>query len=195
RVALLVDELAGVQDVVIKSLPAPLLRVRYSAGATVLGTGEVVIVLNVADLARSVENTRLRPDDEVEPGDASSKPAPLVLVADDSITTRTLEKSILETAGYRVHVVADGEAAWQTLGQNEYDLVVSDVSMPRVDGFELTSRIRGDARLKNVPVVLVTSLDSIQDRERGVQVGADAYILKGTFDQGSFLAAVERLTG
>jgi two-component system chemotaxis sensor kinase CheA len=98
-----------------------------------------------------------------------------------------------------VRTVADGLEAWQTL-QNEgcapaglFSLLVSDVSMPRLDGFELTTKVRGDAGLKNLPVVLVTSLDSRADRERGVQVGADAYITKGAFDQDSLLEAIRRL--
>jgi two-component system chemotaxis sensor kinase CheA len=204
RLAFQVDAVVSAQEMVVKNLPKPLQRVRHVAGASILGTGEVVIVLDAPGLLRAPLRApagdlgpggRLASPAEVEP---SPEPA-AILIADDSITTRTLEKNILEAAGYRVRTVADGLEAWQTL-QNEgcapaglFSLLVSDVSMPRLDGFELTTKVRGDAGLKNLPVVLVTSLDSRADRERGVQVGADAYITKGAFDQDSLLEAIRRL--
>jgi two-component system chemotaxis sensor kinase CheA len=179
-------------------LPKPFLRVRHLAGASILGTGEVVLVLNAADLLRASA-----------PASASlAAPAPpppeetrthTIMVVDDSITTRTLEKNILEAAGYAVRAYADGVEAWNAL-QTEgcapdglYDLVVTDVLMPRLNGFDLTVRVRDDQRLKNLPIVLVTSLDSREDRERGVQVGADAYIAKGAFDQDNLLETIRRL--
>jgi two-component system chemotaxis sensor kinase CheA len=192
RMALLVDGLAGMQEVVLKNLPSPLGGSAHVAAASILGTGELVMVLNVGELIRS--------SGRAEPGAAliseavaeRDKPAS-ILIADDSITTRTLERNILEAAGYTVIVAADGIEAWTLLQQEPCDLLVSDVNMPRMDGLHLTERIRADARLKDLPVVLVTSLDKPEDRERGVAVGADAYIVKGSFDQDRLLETIRRL--
>jgi two-component system, chemotaxis family, sensor kinase CheA len=176
---------------VVKSLPPPLLRVRHIAGAAVLGTGEVAMILNAADLVASVQRGERRLPAVLTPPD--SGPA-TILVAEDSITTRTLEKSVLEAAGYGVEVAADGLAAWTLLRSRPVDLVVADIEMPEMDGFELTTKIRADPRLQDLPVVLVTSRDSREDHERGVQVGADAYIVKGGFDQNRLIDTIRRLT-
>src|SRR5207244_10470699 len=100
---------------------------------------------------------------------------------------------ILETAGYRVRVASDGLEAWSLLVTEPVDLVVSDVAMPRMDGFQLTAKLRTEERLKDLPVILVTSLDSLEDRERGVEAGADAYIVKGAFNQEGLLDTIRRL--
>jgi len=117
----------------------------------------------------------------------------VILVADDSITTRTLEKNILEAAGYRVRVAVDGAEAWTVLQSEPCSLLVSDVNMPRMDGFELTKKVRDSETLKALPIILVTSLDSREDRERGIWAGADAYIVKGAFDQDALLSTIRQL--
>ena len=116
-----------------------------------------------------------------------------ILVVDDSITTRTMEKNLLEAAGYRVRVAADGLEGWTALKEEDFDLVVSDVDMPRMDGFELTARIRADRKLADLPVVLVTALESREDKERGIEVGANAYVIKSSFDQSNLLEIIRRL--
>lgn len=193
RAALLVDALLGAEELVVKSLPPPLVRVRDVGGAGVLASGEPVVVLNVSDLLRHV--ARWEPGSGEPPASAleAERRAPVVLVVEDSITTRSLEKSILETAGYQVEVAADGTAAWSLLQSGRCDLVVSDVLMPGMDGFELTERIRADERLRDMPVVLVTSLESRESRERAVAAGADAYVVKSAFDQQSLLETIRRL--
>jgi two-component system chemotaxis sensor kinase CheA len=189
RVAFLVDRTAQMQEVVVKALPEPLYRVRHLAGVTIQGSGRAALILNAAELVASVDRvagtsiTRL----------ADERPSPTILVVEDAITTRTLEKNILEAAGYRVRVAADGAEAWTLLESNSCDLVVTDVEMPNMDGFELTAKVRGDQRLRDLPMVLVTSRDSREDRERGIQAGADAYIVKGGFDQESLLETIRRL--
>jgi two-component system chemotaxis sensor kinase CheA len=104
-----------------------------------------------------------------------------------------MEKNLLEAAGYRVRVAVDGIDAWTILKSEEIDLVVSDVDMPRMDGFELTARIRTDRKLTDLPIVLVTALESREDRERGIEVGANAYIVKSSFDQSNLLEIIRRL--
>jgi two-component system, chemotaxis family, sensor kinase CheA len=144
-------------------------------------------VLNVADLMRSAVGTTRTALHEAEEASKS------ILVAEDSITARTLLKNILEFAGYRVRTAIDGAEALNVLAGESFDLVVSDVEMPRMSGFDLTAKIRSDKRLSQLPVVLVTALDSHADRERGIDVGANAYIVKSSFDQGNLLEVVRRL--
>jgi two-component system chemotaxis sensor kinase CheA len=117
----------------------------------------------------------------------------LVLIAEDSITARTLLKNILETSGYMTRTAVDGIDAMTQLRTEQFDLVVSDVDMPRMNGFDLTAKIRATRELSDLPVVLVTSLDSREDRERGIEVGANAYIVKSSFDQSNLLEVVKRL--
>ena len=104
-----------------------------------------------------------------------------------------LLKNILESAGYDVQTAVDGADTWATLKTGNFDVVVSDIEMPRMDGFELTAKIRGDETLKHIPVVVVTSLESREDRERGIDVGANAYIIKSGFEQNNLLSVVKRL--
>jgi two-component system chemotaxis sensor kinase CheA len=183
-----VDEILDEQEVLVKSLGKQLPRVRNIAGATLLGTGKVLAVLNVADLMQSaVSMTQVTALHEAEDAPKS------ILIAEDSITARTLLKNILEFAGYKVKTAIDGAEALSLLAGESFDLVVSDVEMPRMSGFDLTAKIRSDKRLSQLPVVLVTALDSQADRERGVDVGASAYIVKSSFDQGNLLEVVRRL--
>ena len=195
RFALMVDELQGSRDVVVKPLPPPFLRVRHTAGATVLGSGEIVVILNASDLLRTAVHTAARDDGGAARRDAASERSAdrTVLVVDDSIVTRMLEKSILEAAGYSVRVAADGVEAWRSIEAQPVDLIVSDVNMPEMDGLALTARIRGHSVLKTTPIVLVTSLDAPEDHARAVQAGADAYIVKSSFSQEGLLETVGRL--
>lgn len=188
QIGFLVDEILDEQEVLVKSLGKQLRRVRNVAGATVLGTGKVLPVLNIADLMQSA--VKMVPATTILETEEALKS---VLVAEDSITSRTLLKNILEFAGYRVKTAIDGAEALAVLETEAFDLVVSDVEMPRMSGFDLTARIRSDKRLAQLPVVLVTGLDSREDRERGVDVGANAYIVKSSFDQGNLLEVVRRL--
>jgi two-component system chemotaxis sensor kinase CheA len=188
QIGFFVDEILDEQEVLVKSLGKQLPRVRNIAGATVLGTGKVLPVLNVADLMHSaVKMAPLRAPRATEQAPKS------ILVAEDSITSRTLLKNILELAGYKVKTAVDGAEALAVLATEAFDLLVSDVEMPRMSGFDLTARIRAGKRLAQLPVVLVTALDSREDRERGVEVGANAYIVKSSFDQGNLLEVVRRL--
>lgn len=191
RLAFRVDEVLYEQEVLVKGLGPQLARVRNVAGATVLGTGQVVPILNVADLLRSALRPGARP--AAPPVARPQRRSRTVLVAEDSITSRLLLQGILEAAGYQVLTAVDGLDAWNRLAAEPVDLVVSDVDMPRLSGFDLVGRIRADARLAELPVVLVTALGSAADRERGAEAGANAYIVKGSFDQSDLLAAVGRL--
>ena len=192
RVVFAVDAVLNEQEVLVKSLGRQLVRVRHVAGASVLGTGQVVPILNVADLIESaLRNDAGGVRGAARPAEDAVKKS--VLVAEDSITSRILLKNILETAGYRVETAVDGMEGLNKLRAGKFDLIVSDVEMPRLDGFGLTSRVRADKKLAALPVILVTALDSREDRERGVDAGANAYIVKGSFDQSNLLEAIRRL--
>ena len=188
RAALLADEVDGELEVLAKPLEPPLVRVRHVSGIGILGTGQLALILRPADLLQAAAAG------VAVPTSAPARPrTPSVLVVDDSITTRAMEKNLLEAAGYAVRVAVDGADAWAQLRSEPVDLVVSDVDMPRMDGFELTARIRADRRLGELPVILVTALESREDKERGIEVGANAYVVKSSFDQSNLLDIIRRL--
>lgn len=194
RIAFLLDEILNEQDVLVKPLGKQLSRVRNIAGATILGTGKAVPILNPLDLMKSAVRANVAiPKSETAPLERDQTKRKSVLVVEDSITARMLLKNILEAEGYDVKTAIDGVDAFTQLRTGEFDIVISDVEMPRMNGFELTSKIRTDKKLAELPVVLVTALESREDRERGIDVGANGYIVKSSFDQSNLLAVIRRL--
>lgn len=191
-VAFLVDEVIGEREIVVKPFRPPLQVVRNITGGTLTGSGEVIMVLNPADLVDSAMHGSLAHLRGGASGEEGEK-VPRILVVDDSITTRSLEKSILENAGYKTSVAVDGKQAWDMLQEQEFDLVVTDIEMPVMNGFELTGLIKQSERLKRLPVIIVTSLAKEEDRRRGIDVGAEAYIVKGQFETRILLDVVEQL--
>ncbi|MFA6233645.1 MAG: response regulator, partial [Bacteroidota bacterium] len=189
--AIEVDEILWEQDVVIKSLPAPISHVRTIAGATLLSNGELVLVLQVADLfdaARGV-SAPLRGEQQ----QLKEQSVQRLLVVDDSITSRVLLHDILVSSGFEVKTAVDGIDALTHLRAEHFDLIVSDVEMPRMNGFELTEAVRKDEKMHEMPLILVTGLESQEDRERGFDVGANAYINKSSFDQSNLIDVISRL--
>ena len=208
RIAFVVDEVLGDQEILVKPLEKPLVRVRNIAAATVLGGGRVTLILSVPDLLKSAARAAmsdrgtgfaqaLRASDEAAKSAeaAAETKTRSILVADDSVTSRMLLKNILEAAGYDVKTAVDGVDALTLLKTRDFDGLVSDVEMPRMNGFDLTTRIRADAHLSELPVVLVTARETREDRERGVDAGANAYIIKSSFDQSNLLEVMRRLLG
>jgi two-component system chemotaxis sensor kinase CheA len=194
RVAAACDALLGEQEVVVKPLGPLLAHLEGYLGAAILGDGRVALLLDAPSLTRGPRR--------VSPVATPAAPAPApgvtpkVLVVEDSFTVRELQRSILEAAGYRVVTARDGRDALDVLARDEdIALVLTDLEMPEVDGFELTRAIRADAGRSTLPVVVVTSLASEEDRRRGVEAGADAYMVKRSFDQQALLETVERLVG
>ena len=190
RVAFAVDEVLWEQEVLVKPLGRQLSRIRNISGATVLTNGKVAPILNVADLliSATLNGSSFVVEETAAPGKSLS-----ILVVEDSITARTLLKNILESAGYQVQTAVDGLDGLTILKSRKFDIVVSDVEMPRMNGFELTTKIRADRNLSELPVVLVTALESREDREHGIDVGASAYIVKSNFDQSNLLEVIGRL--
>ena len=192
RVLFVVDEIIAEQDVVVKSLGHRIRRIRNVSGATLLPSGRVALLLNTANLIRSAlgQNPTIA---AMPKTDAESVRVRRLLVAEDSLTTRTLMKSILETAGYEVVTAADGRQAWEILAKEPVDLVVSDVDMPRMNGFELTEAIRAARQFANLPVILVTARHSDEDKARGAEAGANGYVIKSAFDQRILLETIGQL--
>jgi len=190
-----VDRAVAEQTIVVKEMGRLLRHVPNVAGGTVLPDGRVAVVLDTVSLISAAIR---QSGTWVPAAAAAAKAAPrkTLLVADDSLTTRELLRGLLESAGYGVVVARHGREAWDLLQtQAAVDLVVSDVSMPEMDGYELTTKIKADRRLSRVPVVLVTSLARPEEKLKGMQAGADAYIVKGAFDQATLLDRVQELAG
>jgi two-component system chemotaxis sensor kinase CheA len=177
-----------VQDLPVEPLDEDMALHPALAGTAVLDDGRLVLTLSPAALLARAETVG-----EMAPAAAPSRP-PTILVADDSVTTRTLEKSLLEAHGYDVVMAMDGRQALDILRSRPVDLVVSDVEMPHMDGFALLRAVKSDSSLHQVPVLLVTSRENDEDRQRGMELGADAYMVKRRFDHVQFLEAVARLT-
>lgn len=194
RLAVIVDQVLIEEEIVVR----PVERLRkppaYLGGAALLGTGEVALVLNTASVV-SAGWERASPDLRLDGGRAVSATRRRILVVDDSITTRALEQSILEAEGFEVIAATDGMEGWRILGEQPVDLVVSDVEMPRMNGFELCRAIRGSDRLSDLPIILVTGQEAAEHREQGLEAGADAYLPKSSFDQQSLLDTIQQLLG
>lgn len=191
RLALVVDALMATRDSVVTPAEEVGIDAVRFLGTVLMDDGSPALVLNPAALSPR-PGMALPP--LVRPVDESARRRPHILVVDDSITTRTLEKSILEAHGYRVTLCVDGREAVETLGELEdVDLIISDVEMPRMDGFALLQAVKGNPMTSDLPVILVTSRASDEDRERGLDLGADAYIVKTRFDQNELLAGIRRL--
>lgn len=201
RVGFLVEELVGKQEIVIKSLGTFLQRVPNVAGATILGHGEIVPILDVPGL---IAGSRHVTKDRVAEKAGSEAAIPVILeqkkkyrilTAEDSGTARELIRSILEAGGFDVDVAVDGLDAWEKLRRGKYDLLITDVEMPRMDGMELISSLRKEEGLKHIPAIIVSTRDSEDDKRRGISVGADAYIVKSSFDQKDLMMWINRLLG
>lgn len=188
--AFLVDQLIAEQEVVVTGLGARLEKVRNISGATLLANGEIALILNTSDLFKRNLPPIISTGSNNGAPDSKQKH---IIVCDDSPTTRILETSILESAGYKVDAFPDAEDAWEALQSTGADLIVSDVEMPRMDGFALTSTVRNSEKWRNLPVILVTGLHKESDKERGLQAGASAYVVKGEFDQTELIETIERL--
>lgn len=192
RVAVAVDDFLSIREGLVKDIGIPGVVGTMVAGGMILEDGGVALVLNpfeIVETFRKSGTTRVLTTVEKP----AERRVPVILVVDDSLTTRTLEKSILEAQGYHVRLAVDGIEALSKLRSERVDLVISDVQMPRLDGFGLLQAMKADQDLKAVPVILVTSLEAREDRERGLALGADAYVLKRKFDQRELLETVGQM--
>jgi two-component system chemotaxis sensor kinase CheA len=190
-----VDDVVGQRDVMATGLGAFVPKLALVSGGAVEADGSILLVLDGAALATTVSRPpATMPSPVAGPAPAAS-PVRSVLVADDSLPVRELQRSILEHAGYRVFVADDGAAALASLASNPVDLVLTDVDMPRLNGFELTRAIRAQPQLANLPVLILSSKNAPEDHQEGMDAGADGYLVKDAFGEATLLAAVHRLIG
>jgi chemotaxis protein histidine kinase CheA len=193
RFCFIVDELVDEIEIVVKSLNK-MAQARHAKNATILGNGQVVVILDVPDLittAREIMGQNV----SFKQSRTKQNLTKRILVVDDSITTRELEKSILEAQGYLVDTADDGTIALEILKRNNiYNLVISDIEMPHMNGFELTANIKNDPNLRSLPVIIVSSLNTEENKRMGIEAGAQAYITKGDFSQNNLLDTIEYLT-
>ncbi len=192
RLGLLVDELLSEEEVVPKPLGPVLRRVRNVSSLTMLGNGEICAVLNPADLLRTAHKTGAGLRGK-EPETQTEIAKPVILLVEDSALIRAMEKRILEDNGYEVVTAVDGADGLNTLGSRSFAAVVSDIMMPNMNGLDLTAHIRAEPRYKELPVILVTTLASDEDKKRGLDAGANAYLPKPSFDQRVLLDTLKRL--
>ncbi|RIK11350.1 MAG: hypothetical protein DCC49_00095 [Acidobacteria bacterium] len=198
RVAFRVGELIGQQEVVIKGLGSFLPRMRHVAGASILGDGRVILVLDpyeLIDTARRPLGSSAAPVQRRTGLSAAGARPARILVVDDSLAIREMLRSIFEAAGYSVEVAVDGADGLTKVRQQKFDGVITDVEMPRLDGFGLVEGIRSRSENENLPVIMVTSLAKEEHRRRGLEVGANAYIVKSSFDQSTLLETLRSLVG
>ncbi len=185
QVALGVDELVDHQELVVHALGKHLKDSRHFAGAAQLNDGTVVPVLQASELvSMAAQQARAA---------AAEKTSAHIMVVDDALSTRAAIRSVLEIAGFDVLVAGDGEEAWQLMQSHEISLLITDLQMPRLDGLGLTRRVRADARWTHLPVVVVTAQDSADDRQVGLEAGADAYLVKRDIERGALLDRVRQL--
>jgi two-component system chemotaxis sensor kinase CheA len=189
-----VDELMEYTQVILKPLGDLLERVPNVSGISLLGTGEVALILNPADLVRAAGGgARGKSTKAIFQADGDATETRRVLVVDDSIATRTLEKTLLESAGFTVYTASDGYKALDVLSTTACDVVISDIQMPNMDGFELTRTIKGRPAFSYLPVILITSMGSDEDKARGMAAGADAYIIKRELTQQELIDTINQL--
>lgn len=194
RAIVLFDDILEEQEVLVKGLSAMFASVRMVVGVTVLGDGQVVPILDCDELGRNGGSGKVIAS-RVADGEGIGAAEKRVLVVDDTLTARMLLKNAFESAGYVVTTASDGAEALKSLANEMVDLVVTDLEMPNMDGFELTRSIRANPELKRVPVVIVTSKSSKEDRERGLHAGASAFFVKSSFDQQNLLEVSSSLIG
>jgi len=193
KVGFLVDELMGREEIVTKSIGAPLHKVKNILGATILGDGRVVLILDVPSIIEMAEGEQ--PSHSLKAKPVRIKKKKTILLAEDTFSTAALEKNILEAVGYSVVLAKDGQEALEKASHETFDLIMTDVLMPRMDGFALTERLKKSPNNKQTPVIIVTTRGSDEDKRRGVDVGADAYILKSDFTSDLLLETIDRLIG
>ncbi|MBF0492523.1 MAG: hybrid sensor histidine kinase/response regulator [Deltaproteobacteria bacterium] len=193
----IVERLLGEDEVFIKGLGTHLGSIKGISGVTILANGEVIPILDGSDLMRIAQGGGFQNAMEslAEPHcNKAAQTAKRILVVEDSLSIRELQKNVLESNHFVVETARDGLDALEKLAQAEFDIVVSDVQMPRMDGFTLCKNIKADAKLKKLPVIFLTTVSNEEDKRRGIEAGGQAYLLKSQFDQANLITLIERLT-
>ena len=199
KYGVVVDRFLGVRELVVQPLDPRLGKIKDISAGALLENGAPVLIVDVDDLIRSVDKLiatgHLSKVGNASDGERKGARRKRVLVVDDSLTVRELERKLIESGGFEVEVAVDGADGWNAVRVGRFDLVVTDVDMPRMDGIGLVTLIRQDARLQSLPVMIVSYKDRKEDRQRGLEAGADFYLTKGSFHDETLLQAVRDLVG
>jgi two-component system sensor histidine kinase and response regulator WspE len=196
KFGLVVDRLLGKQKLVSQRIDARLGKLQHVASGAILQNGSPALILDVEDLVSSMAKTLENWQQGYFPSSLEQPEArKRVLVVDDSITVREVERNLLQAMGYQVDVAVDGVDGWNAVRAARYDLVVSDIDMPRMDGFELVKLIKADPQLASLPILIVSYKDREEDKLRGLEAGADGYLTKASFHDHKFAQAVRDLIG
>ena len=193
RMAFKVDKIIEEVEGIIKPLGKQLKGIKKITGVTMVGNGVLIPVVNVNELIEGATGGDFGGFTDTSKITTTLDQKQRILVVEDSITVRSMLKSIVENAGYETDVAVDGVEAYKMLQETTYDAVVTDIEMPNMNGFELTTKIRGDSRYSEIPVILVTTLESPKDMQRGLDAGANAYIVKGSFEKSNLTDTIRRL--
>ncbi|WP_455209056.1 response regulator [Kaarinaea lacus] len=198
RYGIVVDRFIGQRELSVQSLDPRLGKVQDISAAALMEDGTPVLIVDIDDLVRSIDAMAkggvmgaLKPYADV----LSHKIRKRILVIDDSLTVREIERQLLESHGYRVDVAVDGMDGWNAVRRTKYQLVVTDVDMPRMDGIELVNSMKQDNQLRSLPIMIVSYKDRPEDRHRGLEAGADYYLAKGSFHDETLIEAVVDLIG
>ncbi len=198
KYGIVVDKFLGERNLVVHTLDPRLGKIKDISSASLTEQGEPLLIFDADDLLRSIDiilsGGRLDKLDNQQTV-SEKQQGKRILVVDDSITVREVERNLLQEKGYLVEVAVDGMDGWNAARTNSYDLIVSDIDMPRMNGFEFVSMLKNDDRFRDVPVIIVSYKDRKEDRERGMEVGADYYLTKGSFHDDTLIEAVIELIG
>jgi two-component system, chemotaxis family, sensor histidine kinase and response regulator WspE len=192
---LVVDRFLGERDLVVRPLDPRLGKVPDISASSLLSDGTPVLIVDVSDLVRSMDSLLSHQNLTKMNQIGETKQRKKILVVDDSITVREMERKMLENCGYQVDVAINGAEGWSAVRTQPYDLVISDVDMPKMNGIELVRQIKSHARLNQIPVIIVSYRDRETDRLQGLDAGADYYLTKSSFQDDSFVGAVVDLIG
>lgn len=188
KVGFIVDEFIETREIMIKKLGKYLSRIRYFSGATILPKGEMALILHIPYLMDSVKKQRAGPKLKVK----EKKPYS-ILIVDDAVTTRELVKQILEAEGYKTDMAVDGQDALDKINTGNYDLIIADILMPRLDGLQMIRELKNSENYKSIPVIIVSTLQHEEDKKKGMEAGASAYFMKSEFNQLNLLNTIQRL--
>jgi chemosensory pili system protein ChpA (sensor histidine kinase/response regulator) len=192
-----VDEMVGNQEIVVKNIGPQLARVSGVSGATVLGTGEIVLIINPVQLAQRADIPAFDPNAEAQAAVHAAAPAagpPLVLVVDDSLTVRKITSRMLAREGFAVQTAKDGIDALQVIAEQIPDMILLDIEMPRMDGFEFTKTVKNDPKLAHIPIIMITSRTADKHRARAAELGVDLYLGK-PFQEEELLRNLREMLG
>lgn len=195
---LVVDKFLGERDLVVRPLDPRLGKVPDISATSLMGDGSPILIVDISDMVRSIDailNAGRLAKVGGEVTDVVTDKRKKVLVVDDSITVREMERKLLENRGYSVDIAVNGMEGWNAVRTNHYDLVISDIDMPRMNGIELVKQMKNHSRLYSIPVIIVSYRDREEDRIQGLEAGADYYLTKSSFHDATLIDAVVNLIG